>query len=151
MLTIEVEVNVTVIERTPKFELQRLPFELDFRGGAVSATIVSYNINEMLGTKMRAMLQRKKGRDLFDLYWALTSQSALPVDASRVIEAFTHYMRDEGTHVTRAEFASHLDRCLADKAGFCRDMAALLKHDLDYRPEDAAGVIESRLLALLPQ
>jgi predicted nucleotidyltransferase component of viral defense system len=35
-------------------------------------------MNEMLCTKMRALFQRKKGRDLFDLYWALTTESACP-------------------------------------------------------------------------
>src|SRR3981081_3639772 len=63
-LTVEVETNVS--ERLPKYALQRLPFELDFRGQRLQSTLVSYNINEMLGTKMRALFQRKKGRDLFD-------------------------------------------------------------------------------------
>ncbi|MHB1241478.1 MAG: nucleotidyl transferase AbiEii/AbiGii toxin family protein [Gammaproteobacteria bacterium] len=148
MLIIEVEVNVT--ERTPRFELQRLPFELEFRGNTALVTIVSYNINEMLGTKMRAMFQRKKGRDLFDLYWALTSQSTASVDPGQVVLAFTHYMQDEDTHVSRQDFLAHLHECVADKAGFCQDMAALLKHDLNYQPEEAASTVESRLLALLP-
>ncbi len=66
-LTIEVEVNVS--ERNPKFELQKLPFAFSFRGESRATTIGSYNIDEMLGTKLRAMFQRKKGRNLFDLYW----------------------------------------------------------------------------------
>ena len=65
-LTGEVEVNVS--ERTPRFELQSLPFAFRFRGEARAASIVSFNINEMLATKLRAAFQRKKGRDLFDLY-----------------------------------------------------------------------------------
>ena len=31
------------------------------------AEIRTYNINELLGTKFRALYQRSKGRDLFDL------------------------------------------------------------------------------------
>lgn len=148
-LTIEVEVNVT--ERTPKFELQRLSFELLFREDLKQAMIVSYNVNEMLGTKMRAMFQRKKGRDLFDLYWALTAQSAVPVDANAIIAAFTHYMQDEGTHVPRDEFLAHLRICVADKAGFCVDMIPLLKRELDYDPAQAAAVVELELLSALPE
>jgi hypothetical protein len=33
-----------------------LPFDLDFRGQRLQSTLVSYNINEMLGTKMRALV-----------------------------------------------------------------------------------------------
>lgn len=36
----------------------------------------------MLGTKMRALFQRKRGRDLFDLYWALADN--LPGAKDRV-------------------------------------------------------------------
>ncbi len=43
----------------------------------------------MLGTKMRALFQRKRGRDLFDLYWALT-QAKPPVDPQAVIDSFLH-------------------------------------------------------------
>lgn len=62
---------------------------------------------------LRAMFQRKKGRDLFDLYWALTASAAQPVDLERVLVAFTHYMGAEGTSVLRAEFIAHLEECLA--------------------------------------
>jgi predicted nucleotidyltransferase component of viral defense system len=147
-LTIEVEVNVS--ERNPKFELQKLPFALSFRGESQATTIISYNINEMLGTKLRAMFQRKKGRDLFDLYWALTAQAAVPVDASAVLVAFTHYMRDESTTVPRGEFLAHLTNCLADKKGFCLDMAALLKRRQAYDPATAGEVVIQRLLNQLP-
>ncbi len=108
-LTVEVETNVS--ERVPKYELQRLPFELEFRRRRLTSTIISYNINEMLGTKMRALFQRKKGRDLFDLYWALTSQSMLPVSLGDIVTAFQHYMREEDTRVPRAEFVAHLYSC----------------------------------------
>jgi predicted nucleotidyltransferase component of viral defense system len=77
MLVIEVEVNVS--ERNPKYEPQLLPFAVPFRGQTLNTSIRSFNINEMLGTKMRALFQRKKGRDLFDLYHALTSPSVVPV------------------------------------------------------------------------
>jgi hypothetical protein len=42
-----------VSERLPKYPLQRLPLALNFRSQSLKSTIVSYNINEMLGTKMR--------------------------------------------------------------------------------------------------
>jgi predicted nucleotidyltransferase component of viral defense system len=84
-LTIEVETNVT--ERIPHLPVQRLPFMVEFRGQNLRTELVSYNVNEMLATKMRALFQRKKGRDLFDLYWALSTQSSLPVSVAEVLQA----------------------------------------------------------------
>lgn len=147
-LTIEVEVNVS--ERNPKFDLQSLPFAFRFRDESRATTIISYNINEMLGTKLRAMFQRKKGRDLFDLYWALTAQTLVPVDTGAVLVAFTHYMREESTTVPRSEFLAHLSDCLADQKGFCQDMAALLKRSHAFDPAAAGEVVIQRLLNQLP-
>jgi predicted nucleotidyltransferase component of viral defense system len=39
-----------------------------FTGGC---KITTYHLEELMGTKLRALYQRKKGRDLFDLYTAL--------------------------------------------------------------------------------
>jgi predicted nucleotidyltransferase component of viral defense system len=148
-LTVEVETNVS--ERLPKYPLQRLPLALNIRGQSLESTIVSYNINEMLGTKMRALFQRRKGRDLFDLYRALTTESALPVKVDDVVSAFQHYMREEGTKVPRAEFVAHLRSCTEDRAGFCTDMAPLLRKDLDYDPRKAGSYVEEQVLSRLPE
>jgi predicted nucleotidyltransferase component of viral defense system len=148
-LTVEVETNVS--ERLPKYPLQRLPLALNIRGQSLESTIVSYNINEMLGTKMRALFQRRKGRDLFDLYWALTTESALPVKVDDVVSAFQHYMREEGTKVPRAEFVAHLRSCTEDRAGFCTDMTPLLRKDLDYDPRKAGSYVENQVLSRLPE
>ena len=40
------------------------------------ADIPTYELEDLLGTKMRALFQRKKGRDLFDLWLALGSTDA---------------------------------------------------------------------------
>lgn len=148
-LTLQVETNVS--ERFPKCELQRLPFEVRFRGKPLQGTLVSYNINEMLATKMRALFQRRRGRDLFDLYWALTSQAARPVIVDEVVDAFQHYMRGEDTRVPRAEFVTHLRSCLADRAGFCTDMIPLLRGGVKYDPAEAALHVETHVLSRLPE
>src|ERR1017187_10034801 len=69
-LEIVVEANVT--ERTPHLPVIKIPFEFPFQDTVVSTKVCGYDIHEMLGTKMRALFQRRRGRDLFDLYWELT-------------------------------------------------------------------------------
>ena len=110
-----VEANVT--ERTPHRDVGKFPLVFPFRDKPVQTRIKGYDIHEMLGTKMRAMFQRKRSRDLFDLYWALT-KSANPVDPVAIVESFQHYMKQEGTTAGRAEFIAILDSHLKDRGFF---------------------------------
>lgn len=147
MLDIVVEANVT--ERKPHLTVVEIPFSFPFREQPVQTRIKGYDIHEMLGTKLRAMFQRKRGRDLFDLFWALTN-SASPVDPSAIIESFQHYMKAEGTQAGRAEFLGILDAHLKDR-GFCSDMEPLLRNGISYDPQSAGRFIKANLLSLLPE
>ena len=147
MLDIVIEANVT--ERKPHRAVVEIPFGFPFRDKPVQTRIKGYDIHEMLGTKMRAMFQRKRGRDLFDLYWALT-KSAKPVDPAAIIESFQHYMKQEGTTAGRAEFVGILEAHLKDR-GFCSDMELLLRHGITYDPQTAGSYVKTHLLSLLPK
>ena len=142
-----VEANVT--ERQPHRSVVEIPFSFPFRDTSVQTRIKGYDIHEMLGTKMRAMFQRKRGRDLFDLYWAL-AKSAKTVKAPAIIESFQHYMRQEGTTAGRAEFVGILEGHLQDR-GFCSDMKPLLRAGIEYDPQAAGVFIRTNLLSLLPE
>jgi len=145
-LQIVVEANVT--ERRSHRPLMAMPFEFPFRDGAVKAIVVGYDINEMLGTKMRALFQRRRGRDLFDLYYALTLAKPA-VDPDAVVESFLHYLRQEGTTASRSEFVSHLESHLAD-AGFLSDTEYLLRQGVEYDPVVAGAYVTENLLNRLP-
>jgi len=147
MLDIVVEANVT--ERTPHRAVVEIPFSFPFRDKPVQTRIKGYDIHEMLGTKMRAMFQRKRGRDLFDLYWALT-KSPTPVDPSAIIESFQHYLKQGKTTAGRAEFLEILEGHLRDR-GFCSDMAPLARTGITYNPQTAGKYIKANLLKLLPE
>lgn len=146
-LGIVIEANVT--ERKPHRDVVELPFSFPFRDKPVQTRIKGFDIHEMLGTKMRAMFQRKRGRDLFDLYWALT-KSPTPVDPAAIIASFEHYLKQEGTKAGRSEFIGILDNHLKDR-GFCSDMQPLLRTDIHYDPQAAGKYVKTHLLNLLPE
>ena len=125
--TLKIEVNCN--ERTPFFGIVELP--LPSSSPLVpSALLKSYDIDEMLGTKMRALLQRKQGRDLFDLWWACdrssVGKSAFIVQTDRVVAAFTAYMTREGTVVVRDEYVKALDEKMT-LSKFLHDMDGMLR------------------------
>jgi predicted nucleotidyltransferase component of viral defense system len=145
MLDIVIEANVT--ERAPHRAIVEIPFEFAFRDSPIKTLINGYDLHEMLGTKMRALFQRRRGRDLFDLYWALTLAKP-PIDPAAVIESFQHYLRQEGNTAGRAEFVGILDSHLADR-GFCSDMGQLLRAGIAYDPHKAGTYVKANLLKLL--
>ncbi len=102
----------------------------------------------MLATKMRALFQRRKGRDLFDLYWALKARPNEAVVPAEIVHSFKHYMAQEGSVVPRQEFLRQLELRLAER-GFCSDMQPLLRTGIEYDPKVAAQHVRDVLLMLL--
>lgn len=141
--TIKVEVNLN--ESRSLYPLVEVRLNtLDDDGDLQPAVARSYDINEMLGTKTRALMQREQGRDLFDLYhaWQLSQAGSIPfpVDGQKAMEAFTWYLKQEGTRIDTAEANELLDARLR-KESFRHDMDTLLRPDLPRFDVDAAAVI----------
>lgn len=146
-LEIVIEANVT--ERKSYRPISLLPFSYLFRDEIVATTVNGFEMHEMLGTKMRALFQRRRGRDLFDLYWALT-EAETPVNPAEIIELFLYYLQQEGTVATRDEFIGLLQSHLNDR-GFLTDMNALLRTGIAYDPVVAGDFVIRNLLKLLPE
>lgn len=122
------------------------PFAVDnpwFRG---SAELPVYHLDELLGTKLRALFQRRKGRDLFDLWLAL---GTLDVDRDRVVSCFGRYLEHDGTHVSRALFEENLAGKVVS-AAFLGDIGPLIPAGIAYDPAVAARVVGDELIARLP-
>ena len=67
---------------------------------------------------MRALFQRKRGRDLFDLYWTLTAPSVEAVDPQRIVESFRYYMEQEGRSCRGTSFLAQLEIRMVDRGLF---------------------------------
>jgi predicted nucleotidyltransferase component of viral defense system len=102
--------------------------------------VASYELDEMLGTKLRALLQREHGRDLFDIVWAWeTSQqphAVSKVNPGRVGEAFRFYMRQEGSTFSAANIEAELARRMKSRK-FLSDMDGYLANGRTYSPKSA--------------
>lgn len=146
-LTIKIEANVN--ERQPFRPIQQNGFEFDFRDEHHAVQIIGYDLAELLGTKMRALFQRVKGRDIFDLYWALLNTNPA-VDPQAVIGSFQHYLSQEGAVPKRRDFVQALDERMAN-SGFRQDIVPLLRRDITFDIYEARKVLQERLLNLLPE
>jgi predicted nucleotidyltransferase component of viral defense system len=113
-----------------------------FEGGS---SVNTYSINELLGTKLRALYQRRKGRDLYDLWLGLTKGKA---DPTQVIKAFQAYMNAEGHSVSQTEFRTNLAAKMKRK-DFLGDTDSLLRSQVEYDPTEAYRVIDEQILSRL--
>ncbi|MDE0452509.1 MAG: nucleotidyl transferase AbiEii/AbiGii toxin family protein [Gammaproteobacteria bacterium] len=111
-----------------------------------AASIRTFELDELLATKLRALYQRKKGRDLFDLMVGLGDGRS---DSQRIAQTFRSYMELEKRPVTRAMFEQNLDAKLRDP-GFGSDMSGLLAAGRKWDAVAAAGVVAEALLSRLP-
>jgi predicted nucleotidyltransferase component of viral defense system len=90
------------------------------------ALVQTYQLEELLGTKLRALYQRKKGRDLFDLWMSLKRES---LDIPKIIHTFEHYTQKQNIIITREIFEKNLAEKLKSQI-FIDDLEPLLAPDL---------------------
>ncbi len=69
-LRLKVEINC--FEHFTEMGLIKHPFRMENQWFSGECNITTYHLAELLATKMRALYQRKKGRDLLDLYIGLS-------------------------------------------------------------------------------
>ncbi|MFQ5525241.1 MAG: nucleotidyl transferase AbiEii/AbiGii toxin family protein [Thermoanaerobaculia bacterium] len=131
-LRLKVEINSREHFSVLGFESRELAVPSRWFSG--SSRVSTYALDELLGTKLRALYQRKKGRDLFDLWWA--SQRA-GIDLERVVRCFSEYLGAEGLRVSRAELEANLARKLKDRR-FVADLHPLLAPGIEWDLEGAA-------------
>ena len=105
---------------------EKVPFEVQNSWFSGKCELTTYKIDELVGTKLRALYQRKKGRDLLDLQLAILS-GKLNVD--RVLECYNRYMEFVVEKApTYKQFVQNIELKLQDPEFLC-DTDNLLRED----------------------
>jgi len=110
------------------------------------AIIPTFERDELLGTKLRALYQRSKGRDLFDLHLVGRREG---VDLDRVVRVFREVLEREGLHVRRSEFEANLLAKIRDRQ-FRADTQPLLAPEVTHDVDAAAAWVIDNLVGRLP-
>ena len=143
-LKLKIEINTR--EHFSVYGIKDHPFEVSSRWFTGSCNIGCYELDELLGTKLRALYQRKKGRDLLDLATALEETSAAP---ARILECFAKYMEHGGHSVSRAEFERNMHLKMQD-AKFTGDISPLLANGRQWDIDKAMKLVAAKLIEALP-
>jgi hypothetical protein len=140
-LRIKIEINTHETSPAQPVISRRFPVSSDWFTG--SADVRTFTPAELVATKIRALYQRKKGRDLFDLWLALTQ---LELTGPDLIAAFGPY-RPDGLTAELAE--ANLRNKVADTA-FRADLDPLVgSWPAGYDIDSAADLVITEVLRRL--
>lgn len=117
-----------------------------------SVAIPTFSREELLATKLRALLQRDKGRDLLDLSHALKVFPEL--NAMRVVECFGLYLKQATQSISRAEAEQRMFAKLALPT-FLTDISPLLSAEASASLSEEAIrlsfiAVFSKIIGLMP-
>lgn len=145
-IRLKIEINTREIEAFDPPVALRLRVANPWFSG--TAAIPTFSREEMLATKLRALLQRDKGRDLYDLAHALDVFEGL--DTDRVVKMFGQYLDLSGQAISRAQAQERMFAKLA-KPRFLLDVRPLLPavQAEALTPESAAESFRRVLVTLV--
>jgi predicted nucleotidyltransferase component of viral defense system len=139
-IPIRIKIEVDTYERSPALPDVRIPHRVESRWWSGEVAVRTFQTAELVATKIRALYQRSKGRDLFDLWLALTK---LRVPAEEILAAFVPY-RPDG--LTTAKVVDNLRAKVTDPR-FRDDLGPLVNPVPDgYAIETAAELVIAELL-----
>jgi len=139
-LRLKIEINTR--EHFSIMGIEKRPYSVKSDWFSGVCELGTYSLEELLGTKLRALYQRRKGRDLFDLWIGLMEGHS---DNEAIVRVFQRYMEAGGHHVTQEEFRKNLRDKIKNR-NFLRDTEGLLRPGITYDPQEAYRLVENRLV-----
>lgn len=120
------------------------PFEVKSEWFSGKAKIKTYSINELLGTKLRALYQRSKGRDLFDLDYSRLKMELNIDEISHCFKAYITFATGNKPP-SKKEFLMNIEEKEVDP-NFTGDMEALLRPEIEYNQDEAFAWLKKEII-----
>ena len=140
---IRLKVEINCFEHFNVMGFQQVPFKVDNSWFTGSAMLTTFHLDELVGTKLRALYQRKKGRDLFDLYTALSNGN---LNTDKILECYMKYMEFVVERVpSYKEFVNNMELKMMDDE-FLTDVIPLLRPEIEFDPHEAYAIVKERLI-----
>ena len=146
VMPINLKIEINCKEHFNVLGLEKMPFEVKNQWFNGSCEITTYKLDELIGTKFRALYQRKKGRDLFDLQKALENPNINDVN---VIKCFQKYISfSDSKPPSQTIFLANMEEKMKEKI-FLTDIQSLLRQSIIFNPQTAYETVKTRLIEKL--
>ena len=143
---IRLKIEINCKEHFNVLGLKKIPFEIKNSWFNGNCEIVTYQLDELIGSKIRALYQRKKGRDLFDLYKALENPN---LNIENVINCFYRYISfSDGNTPSKAIYLANMEAKMQEEI-FLNDTNVLLRPEIEYNPQAAYDIVKKELIEKL--
>lgn len=139
-MRLKIEINCR--EHFAKLGWEKVTFGVQSNWFEGQCTLTTYKIEELLGTKVRALYQRRKGRDLYDLYQAFTKANP---EVDIVLDCYRKYMDfSVGNVPSQREFIQNMEVKLQDRY-FLGDIVGLIRPAEIYDHQTAYEIVKKEL------
>jgi predicted nucleotidyltransferase component of viral defense system len=143
IVSLRLKVEINCKEHLNVLGLSEIDFEVRNQWFTGKCKVITYRLDELIGTKLRALYQRKKGRDLFDLYHVLKNAEINP---ENVIHCYRQYMAfSDGDSPSKNVYIANMEEKMKEDL-FLNDTRKLLHPDLLFNPQEAYGFVKTMLI-----
>ena len=137
---LKIEINTTEHFYVQELKIMNLSMNSEWFTGTTK--IFTYTLEELIATKLRALYQRRKGRDLFDL-WLVIKQNR--IDINQMISIFEKYCKYNNQSITRALFEQNLLE-KRNHRDFSTDINSLLALEEKWNYMEAFEIIDKEII-----
>jgi predicted nucleotidyltransferase component of viral defense system len=146
IIPVRLKIEINTREHFNVLGLIQYDFSVNSSWYAGACKTTTYQLEELLGTKIRALYQRRKGRDLFDLWKALSTHT---LDIDKIMRSYREYIDFVvGNPPTQKEYLLNMELKLQDEE-FLGDTEMLLRPDENYNPQEAWKLVKAELIERL--
>jgi predicted nucleotidyltransferase component of viral defense system len=142
-MKLKVEINTT--EHLHLLDFYQHHYSVNSGWFSGESSLKTYQLNELMGTKLRALYQRRKGRDLFDLWLVLSGNL---IDPEQVVTIFQAYCKHNQEPISRAEYEKNLNEKMQHQ-DFIHDVTELVASDINWSLMDAEQLVRQELIERL--
>ncbi len=140
---LKVEINTT--EHFHIRPLQKVKHVVSSPWFEGSCDLVTYEIDELMATKLSALYQRNKGRDLFDLW--LAEKHGL-INHANTVSIFNEYCKLTGSQISRANFEQNMHEKFS-RSDFRNDILPLLSPGVNWDFEEGFRILHENFVRQL--
>lgn len=145
--TLKVKVEINCKEHFSVLGYKEVPYAINSSWFSGSCNITTYRLEEFLGTKLHALYQRRKGRDLFDIYKALIQVPEL--DKQAILHCYQKYMEFVVNQLpSKKQFIQNMEAKMKDPE-FLGDTSALIRPDEKYNQLEAYELVRTEIIERL--
>jgi len=144
-LKMRLKIEINVSENFQVMDICEVPFNFNSEWFSGSCFISVNHLEELMATKIRALYQRRKGRDLFDIWFVFSNNL---VEQDKTIEIFKKYCAKDNIIISEKLFRQNLELKRLNQ-DFRSDMEALLPNQANWNFDEAFEYVNSNIITKL--